>query len=140
MTNGMRSALEAASKHALRRVHDGPGAPPWPAHSASLAALVRRGYLERSQLISRKGHRVDLWTLTDEGREALKPQRLIGSERPVFMARGSGVTSERAMAIDDAEVMGAPSEAWLRVARERRAGVEDPRRAAKRLARSLRAA
>lgn len=140
MTNNMRSALEAASKHPLRRVHDTPGAPPWPAPSGSLRALVRRGYLELSEDKTKRGAKLETWIITEAGREALKPQKLIGSEKPVFMARGSGVTSERAMAIDDAEVMGAPSEVWLRLSRERRAGVEDPRGRARRLARSARRA
>jgi hypothetical protein len=80
------------------------------------------------------------WTITDAGKEALKPQRLVGTEKPVFMARGSGTTSERAMAIDDVELADPPSAAWLRVSRERRAGAQDPRKAASRAARTLRAA
>jgi hypothetical protein len=141
MTEQMRTALQDAAKQDLRRVHhDGPGAAHWPAHPASLAALVRRGYLKHTRLRSRKNLAVDVWTVTDAGKDALRPPRLIGSERPVFMARGSGTTSERAMAIDDVELADPPSAAWLRVSREKRAGAQDARKAAGKLARSLRAA
>lgn len=141
MRGRMRDALEAASKHTLRRVHTGePGSPAWEHHPGTLRALERRGWLEYSEIRSRQQNRVQLWTITDAGKDALRPPRLVGSERPVFMARGSGTTSERAMAIDDVELADPPSAAWLRVSREKRAGAEDARGAAARAARRLRAA
>jgi hypothetical protein len=74
LTPAMRDALRAARSQPLRRVHkpDEPGRPPWPASSASLAALVRRGLVVRTAEVSRKGFRMDVWTITDAGVEALE--------------------------------------------------------------------
>jgi hypothetical protein len=142
VTGHMRSALEAASKHPLRRVHDGHGKPPWPAPAGSLAALVRRGWLERSEGLTKRGHKLETWTITEIGKEALRGPRWSATEKPIFMARGGGVTSERARAIDDAEKMDHDrlSLRWRRESLERSAGAEDPRRRARRLARSARRA
>lgn len=79
LTAGMRDALERALAHdGIRRVHDqAHGQPAWPAHPASLHALVHRGYLTESSVISRQGNRVDLWQITPEGKAALEqPARL----------------------------------------------------------------
>jgi hypothetical protein len=74
LTRAMRDALRAARSQPLRRVHkpDVPGRPPWPAHPASLAALVRRELVIRGAEVSRKGFRMDVWTITDAGVEALE--------------------------------------------------------------------
>lgn len=77
MTALMRAALQDALRGSLRRVHDSiEGKPPWPNghHSATLYALVRHGLLERTETRSRNGHRTDLWTITDAGKQALKPR------------------------------------------------------------------
>jgi hypothetical protein len=73
LTPAMRDALRAARSQPLRRVHKPePGQPPWPAHPSRLAALVRRGLLTGpDERRSRKGHRMDVWTITDAGVEAL---------------------------------------------------------------------
>lgn len=75
LTALMLAALQRAkAEDGLRRVHDTEhGRPPWPAPAATLAALVRHGLLDRCSRISRKGARVDEWTLTDQGRTALDP-------------------------------------------------------------------
>jgi hypothetical protein len=73
LTPAMRDALRAARSQPLRRVHkpDEPGRPPWPAPAASLAALARRGFrgrcLQRTEQVSRKGHPMTVWTITDLG-------------------------------------------------------------------------
>jgi hypothetical protein len=73
LTPAMRDALRAARSQPLRRVHKlGPGRPPWPAPATSLAALVRRELVTRGAEVSRKGFRMDVWTITDAGVEALE--------------------------------------------------------------------
>src|SRR4051812_2490544 len=68
LTPAMRDTLRAARNQPLRRVHKPqPYRPPWPAHPSRLAALVRRGLLHRSADVSRKGYRMDTWTITDTG-------------------------------------------------------------------------
>lgn len=141
MTGRMRTALQDALRSPVRRVHDQEhGRPAWKHHPATLHALRKRGWLEYVELRSRQGNLVQQWSVTELGRAALRPPKLVGTEKPVFMARVSGTTSERAMAIDDAELADPPSAAWLRVSREKRAGAQDPRKVAGKLARSLRAA
>jgi hypothetical protein len=90
LTPTMRAALERAkAEDGLRRVHKpGPGRPPWPAHPSTLAALVDRRLLERMLLLSRKGFLMDTWTITDTGRRALQPPRIIRRRRPLFLAEG----------------------------------------------------
>jgi hypothetical protein len=90
----MRNALEAAARNPLRRTHDTTaGKPSWPAHPSTLAALVDekhgRGYLVRTEERNRKGFRVDVWTLTDAGREALHPPPRFRPDKPLFMAHGA---------------------------------------------------
>lgn len=142
MTGRMREALESASRQDLRRVHGGPGSAPWPANANTLHALVAHGWLEHKRLTSRKGLPVDVWSITEEGKAALRGPRWSATEKPIFMARGGGITSERARAIDDAEKMDHDrlSLRWRRESLERSAGAEDPRARARRLARSARRA
>jgi hypothetical protein len=82
LTPNMHAALADAAKRSegLRRVHDPdtPGAAPWPqlrggpANANALAALVRRGFLTRERIRRRRtGAPVDVWRITDAGREAL---------------------------------------------------------------------
>jgi hypothetical protein len=90
LTPAMRDALRAARSQPLRRVHkpDEPGRPPWPAPAASLAALARRGFVVRSAEVSRKGFRMDVWTITDVGLEALRPVESTRRPRPLLIAEG----------------------------------------------------
>lgn len=140
MTNNMREALQDAAKHAIRRVHDCPGQPGWPFPHNTLRALLRHGYVEYTELISRKGHRVQQWAITELGRQALKAPGWVAEEKPVFMAWGYGDTSDRSRALDDVEKMGAPSWKWRRQSALERIGAQEPRQAASRVARSLRVA
>ena len=74
LTALMREALEHAHRHGeIRRVHDDtPGQPPWPFPAASLAALTRRDLLASSKRRSKRGHQMDVWKITDAGREEFK--------------------------------------------------------------------
>jgi hypothetical protein len=84
----MRDALNAAACNPLRRTHDtAHGKPPWPAHPATLAALVRHGFLVRTEKRNRRAHRVEEWAITDTGREALNPPPRHRPDRPLYMAR-----------------------------------------------------
>jgi hypothetical protein len=89
LTPAMRDALRAARSQPLRRVHKpGPGRPPWPAPAASLAALVRRELVTRGAEVSRKGFRMDVWTITDAGVEALRPPHVVRQRRSLYLAEG----------------------------------------------------
>jgi hypothetical protein len=75
LTPAMRDALRAARSQPLRRVHKpGPGRPPWPAPAGSE--------------VSRKGFRMDVWTITDAGVEALRPVESTRRPRPLLVAEG----------------------------------------------------
>jgi len=89
LTPAMRDALRRARHEPLRRVHrPGPGHPAWPASAPALAALARRELVKRSADISRRGYRMDVWTITDRGRAALEPRRVIRRLRPLYLAEG----------------------------------------------------
>jgi hypothetical protein len=89
----MRDALLRASREPLRRLHDDhPGAPPWPAPSASLRALVRRGLLEHRERRNRHGRRVEEWTVTDAGLEALHPPAKVKRDTPRSLRVPGGST------------------------------------------------
>lgn len=98
MTNGlsdvMRDTLTLAAQTGptgLRRIHKpGPGSAPWPAHPATLSALVVREMLKRYALKHRKGWLIDVWEITELGRTALEPVETIRLQRPVFLARAGG--------------------------------------------------
>lgn len=99
LSTPMRNALEAARRiDGLRRTHDPtkPGAPQWPAHHSTLAALVRREFLTRDDGRNRKGWPRTTWSLTDAGREALKPREVFRVEAPRYMCRGGTRFRERA--------------------------------------------
>jgi hypothetical protein len=147
VTSNMREALETAAKAPLRRVHDQDhGSARWPAPAVTLYALRRRGLVDYIEIKSRQGNLVQEWRINDAGKQALQPPKLVGTEKPVFPAKGGGTTSDWTRAVDHdpkmgaLDEMGAPSEAWLRVARVKFAGAQDSRKAASRAARSLKAA
>lgn len=102
LTPNMREALTKAKRDdGLRRVHDNtPGKPHWPAHPSTLRALQDRELLQHDEIRNRKAFRVEIWKITDKGREALDPKakirpdtirrlhlRAIGGTRH-FMAEG----------------------------------------------------
>lgn len=77
LTPNMRDALTVASRQdGLRRIHrpDLPGADPWPAPSASIHALMRRGYIEHDRVRNRHGYWVCIWKITEAGDLALNPR------------------------------------------------------------------
>jgi hypothetical protein len=144
VTERMREALLEARKGPLRRVHDGTeGKPPWPAPAASLAALVKHGLLARSERKSKNGNRVQEWTLTDAGREALKPPPAkVVQARPVFLAarpqhiKADYTTDPSRALLGAGEVLDPPSVGWEREAVVRHAEVRDRRDAARRVRRA----
>jgi hypothetical protein len=81
LSPNMRAALEESRRGPLRRVHDiDHGQPAWPAHPATLRALVNRDLLTTGERKSRKGHRIEEWTITDDGRSALNPPVVVRRE------------------------------------------------------------
>lgn len=141
----MRSTLEEAVRHELRRVHDETsGAAPWPAHPVTLAALVRRGLLAHSTRKSKRGHRLDAWAITEHGRDVLAPRERFRRETLVYLRRPASenhgdFTTDRSYAIDDAPVIDTSTldHAWTQLAEERRAAAEDRRARARRARRNL---
>src|SRR4051812_18792110 len=107
MTSSMRKALSEAQKGPLRRIHDTPGAPPWPAAANTLRALLRAEYVEYMELISRQGRRVQLWKITPVGEEALKGDTWTAEERLAYIAPGGGFTSDHSRSVDWDPTMGA---------------------------------
>lgn len=89
LTARMRDTLHAATQQELRRTHTGPGHAAWPAPPATLAALVHRGLLNRTERRNRKGHKVTVWAITDAGRAALQPPDVVIVEKPRYLARGA---------------------------------------------------
>lgn len=88
LTPKMRAALETARKNPLRRVHaPGPGQPKWPAHPATIRALVRHGLIRHVETTNRDGHRTEVWDCTEDGRKALLPPERYLEDRPAFCAR-----------------------------------------------------
>jgi DNA-binding PadR family transcriptional regulator len=145
MTSKMREALQDAQRGNLRRVHDTEAA--WPAAPNTLGALVRHGLLERTETRSLKGRDVTLWSISDAGREALKPPPpKVWEQRAVFMARPSKGTGDYTLdprrRIDDLEVVDkeALSVVWAQHAEERHSEAEDKRERARRLANGIRRA
>jgi hypothetical protein len=102
----MREALTSALRGSLRRLHDNaPGRPPWPAHPATLAALVARDLLSHDRRRTRKSWWLDEWTITDAGRDALKPREIKARDRPLYLAHSGAIRYRRLpngrWAIDD---------------------------------------
>jgi hypothetical protein len=149
----MRETLEDAARQELRRVHeDQPGAAPWPAHPLTLAALVRRGLLSYSSRRSKRGHQLEAWSITGDGRAALEPREVFRRQADVYLTRaalslnvgghGEYTTDPgRALCHDDAPIIDPASldRAWTEIAEERRAAADDRRERARRSGRGLRA-
>src|SRR5512147_496008 len=138
MTKRMRETLQLAQSAPLRRLHDNqPGKPPWPAPATTLYALERCELLARARRRSRQGWWLDEWTITDRGREALKPKTpKLRPDRAVYMAHPSqnsgDYTYNRRYAIDDLEVMrDSLHNSWTTGAQSRSADARDRRRAAR---------
>jgi hypothetical protein len=91
LTTAMRDALEEAAHDPLRRLHVNGSLPPWPAHHSTLAALVGHGLLEHDRRLTKKGHRLEEWTITDAGQDALKPREIVKRDRPLYLARAGRV-------------------------------------------------
>lgn len=144
LTPRMRAALTDAKHRPLRRVHaPGPGKPAWPAHPASLAALVRHGLLEQGEARDKHANKVTTWTLTDAGRRELEPRHVFIEERDTWMARtgsGSDWTKDPGRRMDDAPRMQQASPAWRRRAEAARLGDQDRQSLARHLAQQAKAA
>jgi DNA-binding PadR family transcriptional regulator len=144
LTQTMRSALVAASKQPLRRVFKGHGKPPWPAHPSTIYALLRRGFLECSEIRNRQDHPTVLWTITPNGLEALKPVAKVKAERALFLtAKPQHVKADytcdpsRAMRGEPEAVRSEDiDQAWFGAAARRLAGATDRRAAARRARRA----
>lgn len=145
LTTPMRDALkQARPPHGLRRVHvPGPGAPPWPAHPSTLAALLRHGLVEHDVDRDRRGYMRETWTTNDAGREALDPPPRHRSDRPRYLQRdvwrGGDYTTDPNRRIDELEVAIAPAHI-VRAGRVRHADAQDRKSAANKLGRQKRAA
>lgn len=141
LTPAMREALTKAKRDdGLRRTHDGtPGKPAWPAPPATIAALIRHELVTHDQIRNRKAFLVDIWKITDTGREALEPSagvrrdtvrrlhlRAIGGTRH-FM--GDGVWEDRR--IPEPEPM-EPDGVWARRSAARHANAVNKRDRARR--------
>jgi hypothetical protein len=148
LTANMRDVLAAAAKQELRRPpHEGPGARPWPAAWQTLYSLVNRGLLEASVRKNRAGHELEVWTITDTGRQALQPPEIFRRERDVYLAHpnpdiSGDYTTDPRRGRDELPVLDPDSldSAWAQLSAERRAMTETPRARARRLARSARRA
>lgn len=140
----MRDALDEAVCHELRRVYDELGDAEWPAHPLTLAALVRHGLLVHSTRKSKRGHRLDAWTITETGREALQPRERFRRETLVYLARPvpdhhGEFTTIRRHSIDDVPVIDTDtlSDAWPQLAEQRRAAAQERRARARRARRNV---
>jgi hypothetical protein len=91
----MRAALEQAQREPLRRLHPLCGIAPWPAHHVTLAALVAQGLLEHAEHLTRRGLRLEEWTITDAGRQALEPIVIDRPDRPRYLAPAGGALRYR---------------------------------------------
>ena len=96
LTENMRTVLELATKQTLTRVHNPqePGKPPWPANPVTLHALVRHELVRLDERLSRQRYRIQEWTITERGREALKPQIRLAPDRPRYLCRPSRTTGD----------------------------------------------
>lgn len=101
LTPSMREALTTTLKGALRRTHTpGPGKPPWPAAATTLHALVRHGFLVRSELRNRHGVPYTQWDITDAGRDALQPKVKPIPDVDEYLDRNGWITRNPARSID----------------------------------------
>jgi hypothetical protein len=146
VTERMREALAAAQNGPLRRVHDVEhGQAPWPAHPCSLAALVNQGLLEKPRRrISRNGHPIDEWFITEAGCEALKPKQVVRREavRSLRVSGGSTRVMQGGVWVDAAMPEPEPVDpdevdaGWFGAAAVRHAEARDRREAARRVRRA----
>jgi hypothetical protein len=106
LTAHMRQALITAShQDGLRRTHETlHGQPPWPAPPMTLHALNRRGLVTYTRILNRKGDPVDIWRITEAGRQALNPPARNNRHRPRFLQReiwrGGDYTTNHRVSID----------------------------------------
>ncbi len=92
MTNKMLEVLIAIRHQPARRIFgDGEGKPPWPHGPSTLAALTRNGFVTRSERLNRVGHPLTEWTITDKGRDALKPRERLTRDAPLYLARPGSI-------------------------------------------------
>lgn len=162
LTALMHQALTRANTEPLRRIHNPriPGKPRWPAHPLTLHALEQHGLLARTRITNGRGNPVDLWTITNPGRESLQPVERLLEHRPVFLVdrrlatpdwrdpakhpdeHREDYTRDRTRAIDDLEVIDPDhlSTAWARTSAARHADAQDRRRRARALASRVQAA
>lgn len=90
LTENMQKALkEARHPQGIRRVHDltKPGKPKWPHPPATIRALERHGFVERTQMVNRRAMKVDVWKITETGEMALNPPRTVRGDSPKLMHR-----------------------------------------------------
>lgn len=137
LTKLMRDALEQAARQELRRVHDDkPGKPPWPAHPATLAALVGHGLLERSERVSKQSHRLEVWAATDLAVRVLNPAPRQLEQAARYLSRPSRTTgdytSNPARSIDELEAVDAPLR-WVESSAQRHREAQDRRERARKL-------
>jgi hypothetical protein len=145
VTPAMLEALQSARKGPLRRVHDiEHGRPAWPAHPASLRALVRHGLAVSSERLSKAGHRVEEWTITEDGRKALNTPVVVVRERVRSLRVYGGSTRMMQLGAWVDVWMPEPEPVrpqdvdalWFGAAAERHAIERDRRTAARRVARA----
>lgn len=139
LTELMRTTLEnAARQDGLRRTHDDkPGRPPWPMPHQSLNALVNRGLLAHTRTRNRKGYPLDIWRITDTGREALKPPQRISRDTHNSMAAKGAATTRvlvggvwQHLKFPEPEKVTTPGPGWVRRGRNLHADAQDRRQRA----------
>lgn len=126
LTPHMRHALTTARTGEIRRtLTPGPGAPPWPHPAATLYALERHELVVRSERRNRRGEVMIVWAISDAGRQALEPEEIIKTERPLYLAsivgeRGDYTPIQR-RAMDPLEVTDVRelNTRWCKLARAR---------------------
>ena len=139
LTPSQRMVLELASKQALRRI---PGVDDWPASPNTLASLVRRELLERSERRNKHGRPYVAWEITETGKLVLNPPPKAGEDVDEYLAPGNGYTSSPSRAVDPLPIMD-PSRLktrWKKDAESKRLGAQDKKAAADRAVKVLRAA
>jgi len=146
----MREALRRARKGPLRRVHNVEhGKPPWPAPAASLAALVKRALLVKDVRKTKAGDKLEEWTITDDGIEALKPPPVkVRQARPVFLTAKpqhvkADYTSDPTRAMNGEPEAVSPADldsAWFGAAMKRHTEARDRRERAREIAARRKAA
>lgn len=134
LTANMRAALEATGRsEGLRRIHTGDKA--WPAHPATLAALLRHDLVDHIVDPDRHGNTRETWRINDNGRLALHPPPRLVRDVPHLLNRRTitrfmqyGVWKEAN--VPEPEGM-MPSGEWKRRAERRHARDRDRRERAR---------